>query len=42
MWERHEYLSGSTKVDRDWWIVTKLVAMTVVCTAIVAGLFWLI
>ena len=23
MLQRHEYLAGSTKVDRDWWIITK-------------------
>ena len=42
MLQRHEYLSGSTKVDRDWWIVTKLVALTVICALISAGVFWLL
>lgn len=42
MWQRHEYLAGSIKVDRDWWIATKLVVLTVVCAAISAGVFWLL
>ena len=42
MLQRHEYLSGSTKVDRDWWIVAKLAALTVVCALISAGVFWLL
>ena len=42
MWQRHEYLSGSTKVDRDWWIVAKLVALTAVCALISAGVFGLL
>ncbi len=39
MLERHEILSGGTRVDRDWWIVAKLVAMTVACALVVAILF---
>ncbi|MYE83676.1 MAG: hypothetical protein F4X36_17895 [Gammaproteobacteria bacterium] len=42
MLQRHEYLAGSIKVDRDWWIVTKLVALTVACALISAGVFWLL
>ena len=42
MLQRHEYLSGSTKVDRDWWIVAKLAALTVVCALISVGVFWLL
>ena len=42
VWQRHEYLSGSTKVDRDWWIVAKLVALTAVCALVSAGVFGLL
>lgn len=42
VWQRHEHLSGGTRVERDWWIVTKLVAMTVVCFLVVAFVFWLL
>lgn len=42
MWQRHEYLGGSIKVDRDWWIVTKLAVMPVICSLIMAGVFWLL
>ena len=42
MLQRHECLAGSIKVDRDWWIVTKLAAMTLVCAGVVAGVFWLV
>ena len=31
---RHEYLRGGTKVDRNWWMATKLAALTVVCFGI--------
>ena len=41
MQQRHECLSGSTKTDRDWWIVTRLVALTVVCALVSADVFWL-
>ena len=42
MLQRHEHLIGSTKVDRDWWIVTKLVALTVVCALVSASVFGLL
>ena len=42
MLRRHEYLAGSIKVDRDRWIATRLAAMTLVCAAVVAGVFWLV
>lgn len=30
MFERHEVLSGGTKVDRQWWLATKVTALMVV------------
>ena len=37
MLERHEIPRGGTRVDRDWWIAAKLVAMTVVVALIAAA-----
>jgi len=30
MFERHEVLPGGLKMERDWWITTKLLAIVVV------------
>ena len=39
MLQRHEVLPSGTRVDRDWWIVAKLVAMTVTVALIAAAVF---
>ena len=39
MLERHEILSGGTRVARDWWIVAKLLAMTAVAALVAAAVF---
>ena len=42
MLQCHEILPSGTKVYRDWWIVTKLLALTAVCALIAAGVSWLL
>ena len=37
MFERREVLSGGRKVDRQWWLATKLTALMVVM--VIAGYF---
>ena len=38
MLERYEYLRGTVKVERHWWIGTKLAILTVVTSLVTIGL----
>ena len=38
MLERYEHVDGSFKMDRHWWIATKLAIVTVVTALLTIGL----